>query len=95
MGTEVSISTLSAIASGLESGSTEIEGLGGSAPSGVDAGVMTAFVSSLLSTLSSSAAGVSEGIRAAASEVRAGAQAYGETDANARLGFDSYRNVPR
>ena len=35
MTTHVSMSTLSAIASGLESGSIEIEGLGGSAPSGV------------------------------------------------------------
>ena len=95
MSTDVTFATLSAIAGTLESGAQSIEGIGGGAPSGVDAGVMSAFVSSLLGTLSSSAAGVSEGLASAASEVRAGAQAYGETDANSRAGFESYRNPPR
>jgi len=94
MSTEVSLSTLASIASGLESGAQAVEGVG-AAPSGVDAGVMTAFISSLMSTLTSSAAGVSEGLSAAAAEVRAGATAYGETDASAQTGFQSYRNVPR
>lgn len=97
MSTEVSLATLSAIASTLDSGSRSIEGIGGRAPGGVDAGEMTAFVSSLLGTLSTSAAGVSEGLSAAAAEVRAGAAAYGETDDSARTGFESYRNgnLPR
>jgi hypothetical protein len=95
MGTDVSTATLSAIAGGLDSGAASIEGIGGGAPGGVDAGVMTAFISSLMGTLADSAAGVSEGLSAAASEVRAGAQAYGETDAAVQTGFGSYRNVPR
>jgi hypothetical protein len=90
MRTEVSLSTLSSIASRLESGSHSLEAVG-AAPSGVDAGVMSGFIASLMATLSGSAAGVSEGLGAAAAEVREGAQAYGETDANAQSGFQAYR----
>lgn len=87
MSTDVSHSTLEAIAGSLGTAGGALEGTGSGSPTGIDAGVMTGFITSLLGQLSNSAAGVAEGLHAASAEVTKSNSVYLQADDTAERTF--------
>lgn len=84
---------LGAIADGLDHGAAGLEGLAGSVPSGVDAGLMTAVVSSMLAQVTDSAGTVSTSMSAAATLVRQCRTYYQRADADAAAGLSEIREA--
>ncbi len=80
---DVDLSALDTIATQLDSGAEGLEGLAGSVPQSVDAGVMTGFVSGLLSEVVTSAGNIAEAMSGSADAVRDARGYYGRSDADA------------
>jgi hypothetical protein len=83
----VDYTALEGAAAALETAGTAVDSAGGSAPSGVDAGDATYIVTGLLAQVASSAAGLSEGLRAAGSKLRTDLAGYRDVDASAQQGL--------
>lgn len=84
MSIEVNLSTLDSISRRLHSSAMAVNKTGESAPGSVDAGVMTSLVSAMMSGLTESAAGLSEGIELASTEVLNTKSTYWSADEAAR-----------
>lgn len=79
MGTEVHLGELEGLASKLHQGGAQLESVA-SPPPAPQVGLSTQAVAAALAMLSSSAAGVSEGMGAVGDAVRSGRDLYDETD---------------
>jgi hypothetical protein len=76
----VDIDGLQRISSSLTSASTAIDGTASRAPGTVDAGIMSAFVSELVASLTDSSAELSVGLVAAADSLNATCDSYEASD---------------
>lgn len=92
MSPSVVYSTLETISQKLERAAHLVNDSGGSAPRSVEAGEMTSLVASMISTVSESAAGLSEGMATAGSQVRDAASAYATSDDHAAQRFTMPRS---
>jgi hypothetical protein len=72
--------TAESIATSLDTARSALDDTVGSAPDGVDAGEATAIVTALISRVSQSAAGLSEGLAAASGKVRTSATSFLNVD---------------
>lgn len=84
---------LGSIADGLDNGATGLDDLAGSVPSGVDAGMMTGVVASMLAQVTDSAGTVSTSMSAAATLVRQCRTYYQRADADAAAGLSEIREA--
>ena len=91
---DLSWATAEEIASGLDSARTRIEETAGSAPSAVDAGEATAIITAMISRVSESAAGLSEGLAAASGKVRSSTTSLLNADLAAQQSFRSGTEKP-
>ena len=89
---ELAWATAESIASGLDQAHARIDDTAGTAPTDVDAGEVSALVSAMLSRVTESAAGVSEGLSAASGKVTSAAASLLNADVAAR---DDFRLAPR
>lgn len=84
MSLEVDLEVLAEISTGMREGATAIEQTSKSAPSSVDAGVMTSLVAALMGKLTESAGNLSTALSASAENLDHTRAAYAETDENAQ-----------
>lgn len=92
-GIDVDLSVLDSIAEGLDRGAAGLEALGGSVPSGVDAGPMSAVIASMLGQVVDSAGNVSVSLSGAAESVRQCRRYYQRADAEASASMDEIRRA--
>jgi len=90
---DVDLKVLDTIAKGLDAGAKGLEDLSGSVPAGIDAGLMTGFVASMLSQIVTSAGNVSTSSTGAADLVRECRLYYARDDAEASTTLDSIHTV--
>lgn len=90
-GTDVDFATLERIARTLTTAAAGLEDCGGSAPGGVDGGDLSSLISSMISKVTESAGGLSEGLTAAGGQVSASAASYAASDDSAAHGFGPQR----
>jgi hypothetical protein len=92
-GVDVDLAVLSTIATTLDGGADGLEQLSGSVPSGVDAGPMTAVITSMLGQVVDSAGNVSEALTGVAELVRLARGYYERADADAASSLEEIKQA--
>lgn len=92
-GIDVDLGVLDAITVDLEGAAAGLEGLAGSVPRGIDAGPMTAVITSMISQVVTSAGNVSIALSGSAESVRLARGYYGRADADSSAGMGRIRQV--
>jgi hypothetical protein len=90
-GTDVDLRTLERIARTLSTAAGGLEDCGGSAPGNVDGGDLSSLISSMISKVTESAGGLSEGLTAAGGQVAASSSSYAGADDRSAQGFGPQR----
>lgn len=93
MSVDVELGVLSDIASGLNDGAEGLESLAGGVPSGIDAGPMTAVITSMLSQIVDSSGNVATAMSGAADAVEVCRRYYERADADAEAGLDEIKKA--
>jgi hypothetical protein len=93
MSVDVELAVLSDIAEDLDNGANGLEGLAGGVPSGIDAGPMTAVITSMLSQIVDSAGNVSTAMSGAADAVEVCRRYYQRADADAEAGLNDIKKA--
>lgn len=93
MSVDVELGVLSDIASDLNDGAEGLEGLAGGVPSGIDAGPMTAVITSMLSQIVDSSGNVSTAMSGAADAVEVCRRYYERADADAEAGLGDIKKA--
>ncbi|TQL70278.1 hypothetical protein FB381_4207 [Nocardioides albertanoniae] len=93
MSVDVELSVLSDITVELDAGAEGLEGLAGGVPSGIDAGPMTAVITSMLSQIVDSTGNVSTAMSGAADAVGVCRRYYQRADADAEAGLDDIKKA--
>jgi hypothetical protein len=81
MSTDIDLDATEAIGADLDRAARALDGVGGSAPRAVDAGIYSSLVMSVLSRVTEGAAGLAEGTADAGAGVRDVVETYRHTDA--------------
>jgi len=92
-GIDVDTPVLGIIASSLDQGASGLENLAGSEPGALDAGPMTAVITSMLAQIVDSAGNVSTAMSSAAEAVRLSRAYYERADADAEAGLEEIRRA--
>ena len=92
-GIDVDLGALDAIATSLDGAASGLEGLAGGVPRGIDAGPMTAVVTSMLSQIVTSSGNLSTALGGTAESVRLARGYYERADADASADMDQIRQV--
>jgi hypothetical protein len=87
MSQNVTFATLENVARSLERAARAVDDAGHVAPAGIDAGDMTSLVTLMMSRVTESAVGLSEGLAAAGAGVRESLATYSRTDDSAAARF--------
>ena len=97
MGDELRIpaGVLSDIRGELGKGSDALEGTGGSAPRGIDAGEMTAMLTGMMSKVVDQAAALSEGLSGVSAQVGEADTHFWETDEDVSTSYGGGRPLPQ
>lgn len=93
MSVDVELGVLSDIASDLNDGAEGLEGLAGGVPSGIDAGPMTAVITSMLSQIVDSSGNVAIAMSGAADAVEVCRRYYERADADAEAGLNDIKKA--
>lgn len=92
-GFDVDTRVLGIIATSLDEGASGLENLAGTEPAAVDAGPMSAVITSMLAQILDSAGNVSAAMSTAAEAVRLSRTYYERADADAEAGLEEIRRA--